>query len=134
MHNDINVSDLGDALDQTQEPARAPSSDTPEPPSPAVSEDTASPAQTRRKTMSRQGQSSGSGPPVDNPGLAQPTIEGNTRRPKIKEPDMFRGERTKLREWLAQMKVYFRLVGVAEGYDTERIVYTTSLPRGSAGT
>ena len=32
------------------------------------------------------------------------------------------------------MKVYFRLVGWAEGHDTERIVYTTSLRRGSAGT
>ena len=45
-----------------------------------------------------------------------------------------RGERAKLREWLAQMKVYFRLVGWAEGHDTEKIVYTTSLVRGSAGT
>ena len=32
------------------------------------------------------------------------------------------------------MKVYFRLVGSAEGHDTEKIVYTTSLLRGSAGT
>ena len=94
--NDINVSDLGDALDQTQEPARAPSPDTPEPPSPTESEDTASPAQTRRNTMSLQGQPSGSAPPANNPGPAQPTIEGNTRRPKIKEPDVFRGERAKL--------------------------------------
>ena len=45
--NNINVSDLGDALDQIQEPARAPSPDTPEPPSPAGSKDTAFPAQTR---------------------------------------------------------------------------------------
>ena len=47
---------------------------------------------------------------------------------------MFRGERAKLREWLTQMKVYFRLVGWAEGHDTEKIVYTISLLRGSAGT
>ena len=117
-----------------QEPARAPSPDKPEPPSPAGSEDTASPAQTRRNTMSHQGQPSGSAPLADNPGPAQPTIEGNTRKPKIKEPDVFRGERAKLREWLAQMKVYFRLVGWAEGHDTEKIVYTTSLIRESAGT
>ena len=32
------------------------------------------------------------------------------------------------------MKVYFRLVGWAEGHDAEKIVYTTSLLRGSAGT
>ena len=84
--------------------------------------------------MSNQGQPSGSVPPADKPGPAQPTIEGKMRRPKIKEPDVFRGERAKLREWLAQMKVYFRLVGWAEGHDTEKIGYTTSLLRGSAGT
>ena len=91
--NDIKVSDLGDALDQTQEPARAPSTDTPEPVSPAGSEDTASPAQTTRKTMSRQGQPRNSAPPADNTVPTQPTIEGNTRKPKIKEPDVFRGKR-----------------------------------------
>ena len=112
----------------------ASSPDTPEPPSLAGSEDTASPAQTRTNTMSRQGQPSRLAPPADNPGPAQTTIEGNTRIPNIKEPDVFRGERAKLREWLAQMKVYFRLVGWAEGNDTEKIVYTTRLLRGSAGT
>lgn len=75
-----------------------------------------------------------------NPGPAPPPqpatiLAGDTpRRPKIKEPDVFRGERSKLREWLAQMKVYFRLVGWADGHDAEKIVYTTSLLRGSAGT
>ena len=84
--------------------------------------------------MSRQGQPSGLDPLADNPGPAQTTLEWNTRRAKIKEPDVFRGERAKLREWLAQMRVYFRLVEWAEGHDTEKIVYTTSLLRGSAGT
>ena len=87
--------------------------------------------------MSLHGQTGGLAPPTDTPGQAQPTIttvEGNTRRPKIKESDVFRGERSKLREWLAQMKVYFRLVGWAAGHDQEKIVYTTSLLRGSAGT
>ena len=32
------------------------------------------------------------------------------------------------------MKVYFRLVEWAEGHDTGKIVYTTSLLRGSGGT
>ena len=32
------------------------------------------------------------------------------------------------------MKVYFKLVGWAEGHDQEKIVYTTSLLRGNAGT
>ena len=87
--------------------------------------------------MSYQGQPSCPASPTDNPGQAQPTkttVEGNKRRPKIKEPDVFKGERSKLREWLAQMKVYFRLVGWAEGHKTEKIVYTTSLLRGSVGT
>ena len=84
--------------------------------------------------MSRQGQPSGSAPPAANTVPVQPTMEGNTRRPKIQEPDVFRGERSKLREWLAQMKVYFRLVGWAKGHDMEKIVYTTSLLRGSAVT
>ena len=87
--------------------------------------------------MSRQGQPGDPASPTDNPGPAQSTItttEGNTRRPKIKEPDVFRGERSKLRAWLAQMAVYFRLVEWAEGHDREKIVYTTSLLRGSTGT
>ena len=71
-------------------------------------------------------------PAPANPGPVPPTqpatiLAGDTpRRPKIKEPDTFRGERFKLREWLAQMKVYFRLVGWAEGHDAEKIVYTSA--------
>ena len=84
--------------------------------------------------MSRQGQPSGSAPLAGNPGPAQPTTEENTRRPKIEGPDVFKGERAKLREWLAQMKIYFRLVGWAVGHDTEKIVYRTSVLRGGAGT
>ena len=134
--NDISVSELEDALDQ--ERSRAPSPDIPEPPSPAETEETASPAQTRRNTMNTQGG------PVNsasaNPGNAPPPQPSTarvgeiSRRPKIKELDVFRVERSKLREWLAQIKVYFRLVGWADGYDTEKIVYSTSVLRGSAGT
>ena len=75
-----------------------------------------------------------------NPGPAPPSqpatilSEDTPRIPKIKVPDVFRGERSKLPEWLAQMKVYFRLVGWADGHDAEKVVYTTSLLRGSAGT
>ena len=60
---DISVSELGDALNQ--EPSRAPCPNTPEPPSLAGSEETASPVQTRRNTMNTQGG------PV-NPALANP--------------------------------------------------------------
>ena len=36
---------------------------------------------------------------------------GNTRKPKIKEPSTFHGERDQLRRWLAQLSVYFKGVG-----------------------
>ena len=96
--NDISVSELGDALDQ--ERSRAPSPDTPEPPSPTGTEEAASPAYNRRNTMSLQG--GPNTPALANPGpvpLAQPAtvLPGDAqRRPKIKEPDVFRGERSKL--------------------------------------
>ena len=78
-------------------------------------------------TMNTQGGPANLAPA--NPGPApppQPTLAPvgeNPRRPKIKEPDVFRGERSKLQEWLAQMKVYFRLVGWADGHNPEKIVY-----------
>lgn len=61
-------------------------------------------------------------------------LSGGTRKPKIKEPEVFNGERSKLRGWLAQIKVYFKAVGWAEGHDEEKILYATSLLRGNAGT
>ena len=45
--------------------------------------------------MSGQGQPSGAAPPADHTVPAQPTMEKNTR-PKIKEPHVFGGERSKL--------------------------------------
>ena len=116
----------------------ASSPDTPEPPSPAISQDTTSPEYSKRNTMSTCG--GPSHPAQVKPGPAQPpqpataTIGDGSRKPKIKEPDVFRGERSNLREWLAQRKVYFRLVGWADGLDAEKIIYSTSLLRGSAGT
>jgi len=61
-------------------------------------------------------------------------LSGGTRKPKIKEPEVFNGERSKLQGWLAQIKVYFKAVGWAEGHNEEKIVYATSLLRGNAGT
>jgi len=45
-----------------------------------------------------------------------------------------RGERHKLRGWLAQLIVYYRTVGWQNGYDEEKILYATSLLRDDAGT
>jgi hypothetical protein len=61
------------------------------------------------------------------------SLSGGTRKPKIKEPDVYRGERHKLRGWLAQLHVYFKAVGWTEGHDDEKILYAISLLRDDAG-
>jgi hypothetical protein len=84
--------------------------------------------------------STGGGPstaaPEVSPEQVQQIIAGlqGTRKPKIKEPEVFDGERAKLRRWLAQIKIYFRAVGWATEHDEEKLLYTISLLRGSAGT
>jgi len=55
---------------------------------------------------------------------------GNTKKPKIKEPSTFHGERDQLRGWLAQLSVYFKGVGWEFNYNNDIIVYTLRLLRG----
>jgi len=55
---------------------------------------------------------------------------GNTKKPKIKEPSTFHGERDQLRGWLAQLSVYFKGVGWEFEYNNDKIVYALSLLRG----
>jgi len=62
------------------------------------------------------------------------SLSGGTRKPKAKEPEVYRGERPKLRGWLAQLIVYYRTVGWQNGHDKEKILYATSLQREDAGT
>jgi len=62
------------------------------------------------------------------------SLSGGTRKPKPKEPEVYRGERYKLRGWLAQLIVYYRRVGWQNGSDEEKILYATSLLRDDAGT
>jgi len=62
------------------------------------------------------------------------SLTGGTRKAKAKEPEGYRGERHKLRGWLAQLIVYYRLVGWQNGHDEEEILYATSLLRDDAGT
>jgi len=59
---------------------------------------------------------------------------GGTRKPKVKEPEVYRGERHKLRGWLAQLIVYYRTVGWQKGHNEEKMLYATSLLRDDAGT
>jgi len=62
------------------------------------------------------------------------SLSGGTRKPKAKEPEVYGGERHKLRGWLAQLIVYYRTVGWQNGHDKEKILYATSLLRDDAGT
>jgi len=62
------------------------------------------------------------------------SLSGGTRKPKAKEPEVYRGERHKLRGWLAQLIVYYRTVGWQNGHDEEKILDATSLLRDDAGT
>jgi len=62
------------------------------------------------------------------------SLSGGTRKPKAKEPEVYRGERHKLRGWLAQLIVYYSTVGWQNGHNEEKILYATSLLRDDAGT
>jgi len=62
------------------------------------------------------------------------SLSGGTTKPRANEPEVYRGERHKLRGWLAQLIVYYRTVGWQNGHDEEKILYATSLPRNEAGT
>jgi len=62
------------------------------------------------------------------------SLSGGTRKPKAKEPEVYRGERHKLRGWLAQPIVYDRTLGWQNSHDEEKILYATSLLRDDAGT
>ena len=62
------------------------------------------------------------------------SLSGATRKPKAKEPEVYRGERYKVRGWLAQLIVCYRTVGLQNGYDEEKILYATSLLTDYAGT
>jgi len=55
-----------------------------------------------------------------------------TRKPKIREPSTFEGDREHLRGWLAQLSVYFEILGWEEDNDDDKIKYTTCLLRGDA--
>jgi len=62
------------------------------------------------------------------------SVSGGTRRPKAKEPEVYRAERHKLPGWLAQLIVYYRTVGWQKGHDAEKIIYATSRLRDDTGT
>jgi len=78
---------------------RAPSPTTPEPPSPIGSEETEEPGRTRRNTMAATAEQGGPTPSETTPILSPEqmrqiitSLSGATRKPKAKEPEVYRGE------------------------------------------
>jgi len=59
-------------------------------------------------------------------------LSTGTRKPKIREASTFDGERDNLRGWLAQLAVYFEILGWEDNHDGDKIKYTTCLLRGDA--
>jgi len=87
-------------------------------------------------TAEQGGGSSSEANPILNPEQMRQIIvslSGGPRKPKAKEPEVYRGERHKLRGWLAQLIVYYGTVGWQNGHDEEKILYATSLLRDDAG-
>jgi len=74
-------------------------------------------------TAEQEGATSLEATPILNPEQMRQIIgslSGGTRKPKAKEPEVYRGERHKLRGWLAQPIVYYRTVGWQNGHDRKR--------------
>jgi len=75
--------------------------------------------------------------PILNPEQMTPISasgSGGPRKPKAKEPEVYRGERHKLRGWLAQLIVYYRTVGWQNERDEGKILCATSLLGDDSGT
>jgi len=114
---------------------------TPEPPSPIGSEETEEPERTRRNTLAATAEQGGATSSETTPILSPEqmrqiitSLSGGTRKPKGKEPEVYREERHKLRGWLAQLIVYYRTVGWQNCHAEEKILYATSLLRDDART
>jgi len=57
-----------------------------------------------------------------------------TRRPKVTEPEVYRGEQNNLRGWLAQLVVYYKTVGWYDGNDDKQVLWVRNLLRNDAET
>jgi len=55
------------------------------------------------------------------------------QRPRVQQPSLFEGERTKLRIFLVQLGIYFDALGWNEDQHHKKITYAKSLLRGAAG-
>jgi len=141
---EIDLGGLGEALAESIQHSRAASSTT------DSSEEASDSDETNAVPTRRNPMASTSNPNLDIKGKEVPPLPdltpeqiqqvigaltggaGNTKKPKIKEPSTFHGERNQLRGWLAQLSVYFKGVGWEFDYNNNKIVYALSLLRGDA--
>src|SRR5713101_7410284 len=115
--SNIDISLLGEALQQAIRESRTASPTTPEEQSPLGSDTSDTPLPSRRRTMAAER-------PAPAPEAPYPVA-----RPKAPTLETFNGSRNKLRGWLASLTVYYRTVGWNEGHDKDKIAYTCSLLR-----
>jgi len=99
LAENLDLSLLGEGLERALTEERAPSPTTPEPPSPTGSEETEEPGRTRRNTMAATAEHGGTTSSDTTLILSPeqmrqiiPSLSGGTRRPKAKEPEVYRGE------------------------------------------
>jgi len=143
---EIDLEGLGEALAESIQHSRA-TSDTTDSSEEGSDSDETDAVPTRRNTMASTAtpkpdtKGKGTDPPLPSnltPDQIQQIIgaltggSGNTKKPKIREPSTFHGERDQLRGWLAQLSVYFKGVGWEFEYNNDKIVYALSLLRGDA--
>jgi len=85
-------------------------------------------------TVEQGGVTSSETTPILNRRQIIASLSGGIRKPKAKEPQVYRGARHKLQGWLVQLIVYYRTVGWQNSHDEEKIFYATCLLRDDAGT
>jgi len=141
---EIDLAGLGEALAESIQHSRTVSTDTDSTQEESDSDETDA-VPTRRNTMASPSNPDTKGKETESPLPSNLTPEhikqiigaltggaGNIKKPKIKEPSTFHGERDQLRGWLAQLAVYFKGVGWETEYDNDKLVYALSLLRGNA--
>jgi len=128
MQGGIDVTSLKEALAEaarSSSTASPVSSDSEQ--EPQNSEDN-TPTRTRRNTIITSKQKEGETSKKEE----GTRLSIGTRKPKIREPSTFDRDRDNLRGWLAQLSVYFEILGWEEDHDNDKIKYTTCLLRGDA--
>ena len=138
--HEINLGDLTETLSRVaSEQGRPASPVTPEPTKPEGSQSPTTPRPTQRHREMASG--SQQEPAVNNMivltqeqfqqllGERGERQEPQTRRPKIKEPDTFHGDRTKLRGFLVQLEIYFNNQPEMFKEDKARMGFAISLLR-----